>query len=44
LGGELVVRLAIGVDPNSHVDAPSSLSHDHVPEAHSHARHASRHH
>lgn len=26
LGGELVVRLGIGVDPGAHVDAPSSLS------------------
>jgi uncharacterized membrane protein len=25
LGGELVDRLAIGVDPGAHVDAPSSL-------------------
>ena len=42
LGGELVVRLAIGVDPNAHVDAPSSLSQDHVPEAHSHPSHVGR--
>jgi uncharacterized membrane protein len=27
LGGELVVRLGVGVDPGAHVDAPSSLSH-----------------
>ena len=26
LGGELVVRLGIGVDPGAHVDAPSSLA------------------
>jgi uncharacterized membrane protein len=26
LGGELVDRLAVGVDPGAHVDAPSSLS------------------
>ena len=26
LGGELVVRLGIGVDPGAHVDAPSSLT------------------
>jgi uncharacterized membrane protein len=26
LGGELVTRLGVGVDPNAHVDAPSSLS------------------
>jgi len=26
LGGELVGRLAVGVDPGAHVDAPSSLS------------------
>jgi len=25
LGGELVDRLAVGVDPGAHVDAPSSL-------------------
>jgi uncharacterized membrane protein len=44
LGGELVVRLAIGVDPNAHVDAPSSLSHDDVAETHPHASHVGRHH
>jgi uncharacterized membrane protein len=44
LGGELVVRLAIGVDPNAHVDAPSSLSHDQVPEARSRAGLVGRHH
>ncbi len=27
LGGELVDRLGIGVDPDAHPDAPSSLSH-----------------
>jgi uncharacterized membrane protein len=27
LGGELVDRLAIGVDPGAHANAPSSLSH-----------------
>jgi uncharacterized membrane protein len=26
LGGELVVRLGVGVDPGAHVDAPSSLT------------------
>lgn len=26
LGGELVDRLGVGVDPNAHLDAPSSLS------------------
>jgi hypothetical protein len=26
LGGELVDRLAVGVDPGAHVDAPSSLT------------------
>jgi uncharacterized membrane protein len=30
LGGELVDRLAIGVDDGAHVDAPSSLSSRHV--------------
>jgi uncharacterized membrane protein len=25
LGGELVDRLAVGVDPGAHIDAPSSL-------------------
>jgi uncharacterized membrane protein len=44
LGGELVVRLAIGVDPNAHVDAPNSLSHEQVPEAHSPESHVVRHH
>jgi uncharacterized membrane protein len=32
LGGELVVRLGVGVDPGAHIDAPSSLSHDRVPD------------
>jgi uncharacterized membrane protein len=32
LGGELVVRLGVGVDPGANVDAPSSLSHERVPE------------
>lgn len=27
LGGELVERLGIGIDPGAHVDSPSSLSH-----------------
>lgn len=27
LGGELVERLAVGVDEGAHIDAPSSLSH-----------------
>ena len=31
LGGELVDRLAIGIDEGAHPDAPSSLSHKHVP-------------
>jgi uncharacterized membrane protein len=31
LGGELVVRLGVGVDPGAHIDAPSSLSRDRVP-------------
>jgi uncharacterized membrane protein len=35
LGGELVDRLGVGVDPGAHVDAPSSLRSKHVP----HARH-----
>lgn len=26
LGGELVVRLGVGIDPGAHLDAPSSLS------------------
>jgi uncharacterized membrane protein len=28
LGGELVVRLGVGVDPDAHLDAPSSLSEE----------------
>ena len=28
LGGELVDRLAVGVDDGAHLDAPSSLTHD----------------
>ena len=31
LGGELVDRLGIGVSPNAHPDAPSSLKTEHVP-------------
>ena len=31
LGGELVDRLAIGIDEGAHPDAPSSLSHKQVP-------------
>src|SRR5690349_11119448 len=31
LGGELVDRLAIGIDEGANPDAPSSLSHKHVP-------------
>lgn len=31
LGGELVVRLGVGVDPGAHVDAPSSLTEKEVP-------------
>jgi hypothetical protein len=30
LGGELVDRLAVGVDPGAHVDAPSSLRSRHA--------------
>ena len=30
LGGELVDRLGVGVDPGAHVDAPSSLTHEKV--------------
>ena len=30
LGGELVERLGIGVDPNAHPDAPNSLLHETV--------------
>jgi uncharacterized membrane protein len=30
LGGELVDRLAIGIDEGAHPDAPSSLSHKHI--------------
>jgi uncharacterized membrane protein len=30
MGGELVDRLAIGIDEGAHPDAPSSLSHKHV--------------
>jgi hypothetical protein len=33
LGGELVDRLAVGVDDGAHVDAPSSLSGPVVPGA-----------
>lgn len=36
MGGELVDRLAVGVDEGAHVDAPSSLSHRPVTE-HVHA-------
>ena len=35
LGGELVDRLAVGVDPGAHADAPSSLS-DRSPSEHAH--------
>jgi uncharacterized membrane protein len=34
LGGELVDRLAVGVDPGAHVDAPSSLSKRSASEDH----------
>jgi len=34
LGGELVDRLGVGVDPGAHLDAPSSLTHDKVPAGH----------
>ena len=33
LGGELVVRLGVGVNQGAHVDAPSSLSTDNVAES-----------
>jgi uncharacterized membrane protein len=33
LGGELIVRLGVGVDPGANVDAPSSLSHSRIPGA-----------
>lgn len=33
LGGELVGRLGVGVDPGAHVDAPSSMSGPAVPPA-----------
>ncbi len=32
LGGELVDRLGVGVDPGANLDAPSSLSHPRLPE------------
>ena len=32
LGGELVDRLAVGVDEGANLDAPSSLSHSHATE------------
>lgn len=31
LGGELVFRLSVGVEPNAHLNAPSSLTHSSVP-------------
>ena len=31
LGGELVFRLAVGVETNAHLNAPSSLTHSSVP-------------
>jgi uncharacterized membrane protein len=31
LGGELVDRLGVGVDPGAHIDAPSSLRVKHLP-------------
>jgi uncharacterized membrane protein len=34
LGGELVDRLGVGVDPGAHADAPSSLRVKHLPEVH----------
>lgn len=30
LGGELVDRLSVGVDDGANLDAPNSLTHDHV--------------
>jgi uncharacterized membrane protein len=33
LGGELVDRLGVGVDPGAHANAPSSLRVKHLPEA-----------
>jgi len=32
LGGELVERLAVGVDEGAHLDAPSSLNYERVPK------------
>jgi len=32
LGGELVVRLGVGIDPGAHLDAPSSLWHERIPD------------